>query len=505
MNAARAPLAAPNFLALGARHGGIVLFAGTILLGPGAGRAQAEDGDTAALRTEVNVLKAQLAVMQQHLSDLEARLPATEPAASGVFSHSVAGSPTTAPTAAPALISEIADAPAPSLAQAEDLRPSAVPVRQTFGDAERGVARVATAAPLDDPELKEFWQIPGTQTLVKFGGFAKVSMIYDTAPSGSPDGFVTSQIPTSKARYGAFDIDPYATRFNLDIRSPGLVGPLRIYFENDFYTGSGSAGFHLRQAYGQAGSTYAGFGYSAFTDPDALAETLDDQGPGSEALIRLPTVREIVSLSRNVTVSLSAEKSSSDLTVGSGQVAVQQAPDLVASWRLEQGWGHIHLAGLYRQLGYTDGTFAHQAEGYGGVLSGVVKLGGDYLVGGVTGGQGIGRYINDLSGKGYDAAIAPGGALEPLRLLGGYLGLTHAWSSAWRSNLVGGYLVLEHSSLLSPTAFRASQYTAADLIWAGSRSFYVGVEGLYGRRESQDDEIRNDLRLQISLRYNLVR
>ncbi len=488
---------------LGVRSVPILVVAAIFALGGGVARACAEDADTAALQAEVLALKTQLVAMQHRLSDLETRLDKNEPPAAAPIS-TVPIQPSAPPTEPPPL-RQNSTQPVLTAAEAQGLHSSVAPARQTFGDAETGAARPAATAPPDNPELKGFWQIPGTQTLIKFGGFAKVNTTYDTAPSGSPDGFVTSQIPTSGGRYSTVNIDPYATRFNLDIRSPGLLGPLRIYFENDFYTGTGSAAFHLRQAYGQAGTTYAGFGYSAFTDPDALAETLDDQGPGSEALIRLPSIREILSLGHSITVSLSAEKPSTDVTLGPGQVAVQQGPDLVGAWRLEQRWGHIQVAALYRELGYNNGATTHEAQGYGGNISGVVKLGGDYLVGGATSGQGISRYLNDLSGKGYDATISPGGDLEPLGLLGGYVGVTHAWNTAWRSNVVVGDITLEHSAFLMPTAFRTSQYAAVNLIWAGSPSFYAGMEGLYGRRQSQDSEIRDDLRLQISLRYNLVR
>src|SRR5262245_737126 len=48
-----------------------------------------------------------------------------------------------------------------------------------------------------DPTLKGFFRIPGTETLMKFGGYAKVDFIYDTKPIGTFDYFVTSAIPTS--------------------------------------------------------------------------------------------------------------------------------------------------------------------------------------------------------------------------------------------------------------------------------------------------------------------
>ena len=122
-----------------------------------------------------------------------------------------------------------------------------------------------------------------------------------------------------------------------------------------------------------------------------------------------------------------------------------------------------------------------------------------------TYGDGIARYFNDLGGRGYDAVITPDGRVEPLRAYGGYVGYTHHWNERWRSNLTGSAVVLERNVFLAPGAFRSSQYAATNLIFQASPTFTAGVEGLYGRLELQDGQSASVGRLQISLKYDIVR
>ena len=156
------------------------------------------------------------------------------------------------------------------------------------------MARADTGAPPNDPQLRGYIEIPGTETRFKLGGFAKVNAIFDTKAAGNRDKFVPASFPVGIRGGGNATINASATRVSLDIRRPSSLGPLRFYLENDFYGGSGSIGFRLRQAHGQVGNSYGGYGYSAFMDSDALPETLDDEGPPGAAFLRVAALRQIV-------------------------------------------------------------------------------------------------------------------------------------------------------------------------------------------------------------------
>ncbi len=441
--------------------------------------------------TEADNLALEVVALRQAIAVLQARLDAVEQAARTPVNPHV--SP-------------------PSNSETETRRTaprqvtlSELPARNTIGDELTGVARADTAAPPNDPQLRGFIPIPGTETMVKLGGFAKVNAIYDFGPAGNPDKLVTATIPVGSGDAHNANLDANATRFSFDVRRPSALGPLRFYLENDFYGGAGSTAFRLRQAHGQVGNTYAGYGYSAFTDSDAFPETLDDEGPNAEALLRVAAIRQIWKLGGGMTATLSVEDPSSDLTLGSGRTSAQPAPDFVGALRLERLWGHVQTAAVVRRLGSSEGDRDESVFGYGLNLSGLLKLGGDFAMAGVTYGDGVARYFNDLGGRGYDGLIQPDGNVRALSAYGGYLGYTRHWSPRWRSNLVGGVVVLERNALLAPTAFRSSGYGALNLIWAVSSSFSVGVEALYGRHELQNGEDADVTRLQASLKYDFVR
>jgi len=457
---------------------------GSLLSMPGL--ALAADETTAALAAEVQALRREVA-------ELRARLDAKPP--------------TPAPPAPSAALAQPQVRTEPLAARADRSPPvpsSPLPPRQTFGDELTGVARTDNAPPPNDPQLKGFIRIPGTETDIKLGGFAKLNVIHDRDPAGNPDKLVTSGIPIDAGRGTNTNVDANATRFSFEVRRPSSMGPLRFYLENDFYGGSGTTGFRLRQAHAQVGNTYAGYGYSAFADPDSYPETLDDEGPGSESLRRVASVRQLWKLGQGLTASLSIEDPESDMAVPAQAAAEQPLPDAVGTLRLERSWGHIQSALLLRRLAYRDEVGEQGATGYGLNVSGQRHFGTDVLSASVINGRGISRYLNDLGGKQLDAVVATDG-VDPLRLSAAHVGYTHHWRGGWRSNLVFGRLQLEANPLLGPDAFRASTYAAANLILQASPTFSWGVEVLYGDLKVQDGRSSDVLRVQGSIKYDFVR
>src|SRR5262249_58142749 len=46
-----------------------------------------------------------------------------------------------------------------------------------------------------DPKYKGYFRLPGTQTLLKIGGYFKTDFIYALKPAGNTDSFIPSSIP----------------------------------------------------------------------------------------------------------------------------------------------------------------------------------------------------------------------------------------------------------------------------------------------------------------------
>ncbi|HRZ58149.1 MAG TPA: DcaP family trimeric outer membrane transporter, partial [Candidatus Paceibacterota bacterium] len=164
------------------------------------------------------------------------------------------------------------------------------------------------------------------------------------------------------------------------------------------------------------------------------------------------------------------------------------------------------VGGILRSLSYDNNAGPDDsAMGWGLNVSGGLKtFGSDSLVATLSYGDGIGRYIQDLP-SGSAGVVDALGDLHLLRAWGAMLGYRHQWSEKWRSTVSYGYVQLDSSSEQGDFAYDQTHYAQANLIWAPTKNFYVGLEYLYGRKEAQNGNSGDDHRVQLSLQYKLVR
>lgn len=462
---------------------------------------------TQQLQQEVDELKATVQALQAEMKALKAQRAET--------AAPVGARPPASSTAPSPQVTEVpsTQVDALGLTHAEH---SPLPPQQSVSEDPDSASRIDNEPPPTDPALKGFIQIPGTETIARIGGYAKLDAIYDTRYMGSPDAFATSAIPIPASRdNGNFNLQARQTRFSLDIRRPAIFDEtLRFYFENDFYGGgNGQYGFRLRQAYGQLGNTYAGFGWSSFTDVDAIPDTLDFQGPNSVIATRRAGIHQFFHLGETSSLTLAAEQPSSEVRAFDPSMNVhgtQHMPDVIVAARTEQSWGHLQLGGVVRQLGYSDNEQSHRVLAGGAQLTGSFKVGSfvpysDLLMFGLNWGKGIARYLGDLGGANLDAVAGTDGRLHALNERGAYAGYTHYWSESWRSNLVYGVLRMPRSSWLGGSDFHGSDYGAANLLWTPAPTLTVGLELLHGRLEVQDRRYNTDTRVQGSVQYSFIK
>lgn len=465
----------------------------------------ANAADDAALRAELQQLRDAVRVLQEEVRTLKAERAAAP-----------APSPVIAPIPPQAAVAPVRETERESLATTSvaGVEPSPLPARQSVSDNAAAVSRIDNQAPPTDPELKGFLALPGTQTLFRLGGYAKLDAIFDTRDAGNADQFVTAAIPVPRARRDGrnFNLHARQTRFTFEVRRPSVVGEnLRFYLENDFYGGDGGQyDFHLRQAFGQLGNTYGGYGYSSFMDADALPDTLDFAGPGGQVFVLQPGVHHAFRLNASSSLTLAAERSSSEVRAAGGSVdGTQHAPDLVVAARTEHDWGHLQAGALLRRIGYTDDARDDATTGGGIAVSGALNAArrgnADLLMFGAVAGKGVARYVSDTSGSALDAAVDADGRLHALRAFGAYAGYTHYWNTDWRSNLVYGIARVDASPLAGGDAFRRSAYAAANLIWSPAPTLTMGVELLHGRLELQNGNRNDATRVQGSLQYSFVK
>lgn len=469
--------------------------------------------DTSAkMQAEIDELRATVKALQAQVHALQASPPAT-----GQVS---ATAPPAVPTAGTAGHSRQTATPVPSSSVAPATlvtEAPAQPARQSVSDNPTGASRIDNEAPPTNPDLAGFFHVPDSQTILRLGGYTKLDAIYDKSAIGNTEQFVLPSIPVPRTPYdnGNFNLHARQTRLSFEVRHPTVFdSSMRFYLESDFYGGSsGQYQLRLRQAFGQLGNTFAGYGYSVFMDPDALPDTLDFAGPGAALFVQQPGVHQAFHLGDSGSLTVSLERPSSEVSREAPGPAVrgtQHFPDAAIAVRTERPWGHLQASGVLRQLGYDDGERTDRSVAGGLALSGGMALGGpaehaDLLLFSGVWGKGIAHYGSELGGSGLDAAVDAAGRVHPLRTWGAYAAYTHYWNADWRSNLVYGQNHVETSPWLADTAFRQSNYGAMNLLWSPAATLTMGMELIYGRFEQQDGESNHSARIQGSLQYNFIR
>jgi hypothetical protein len=396
------------------------------------------------------------------------------------------------------------------------------PVRDadTFLDLQQAAPR-ANNAPLD-PKLKGFIPIPGTDTMFKIGGSARLDAIMDLSNNGNPNQFVPSSIPVrGESGWDGGErstLHAKGTRLSLELRRPvPWDGTLRIYTEYDFFDDSTSSSmkFRVRHFYGQAWNFLIGQTYSAFQDIDAFPDVVDYQGPNGVVNKRQPQIRYTLPVYNREDTKFqlfaSIEQPDSQIDTGTdefqdGAKTLTHTPDGVVGFRWEDKVGHLQGAAVFRELSFeSDNGPSEDTFGWGITLAGALNVfEKDKFSAQVTYGEGVARYINDLSGENLDAAL-DGDRLEAIPVFAAMAGYTHHWDEHWRSTIAGGYVWADPPPSLGRFAIDNTIYASANVMWHPTTSFRMGLEYLYGRKETIDGSDRDAHRIDFVVRYDLVR
>ena len=129
----------------------------------------------------------------------------------------------------------------------------------------------------------------------------------------------------------------------------------------------------------------------------------------------------------------------------------------------------------------------------------------DKLLWQVAYGHGMARYVNDLGSADLDAALDDDGNLEAIPVFAAAIGYTHEWSKHFRSTASFGYVKADPTASLGPFAIETTTYASANLVWHPTPSFRMGLEYLFGTKETANDADHEGHRLDFVFRYDLVR
>jgi DcaP outer membrane protein len=479
-------------------HLALALLVAASLPAAAAAQSNSSDQNVQELRKQLDELRAQMNQLQSRLNDLEST------------KTSEAAAPSTVPTSQQQGTIEAAKPPLQG--QTSPQVGNATATYEEFSEDTVAAPRFDNI-PLD-PKYSGFFRLPGTQTILKIGGYFKTDFIYDLKPAGNTDSFIPSSIPIPTVvgvNNATVSIRP--TRLSLDFRVPSTrVGEVRFYVEGDLF-GTNATTPRLRHAYAQAGNFLVGQTFSNFMDPDAFPDTLDFQGPNGMVSVRNPQLRYGFALSPSTTLYIAVEKPSSDVAFKTPQFSSQPdapSPDGTIRLRQEFEGGHFQIAGVFRSIaaflpdGRTDSVF-----GWGLNASvGLKTFGTDNAIFAVASGHGISRYLQDTSGLGIDAEPILTGTtahLEATPAVGVEAAYQHYWAKGLRSSAFYSYAAVNNTNLAAATTYNHGTYTGANLIWNPYGSLNIGAEFLYGWAMEQNGLKANAPRIQFSAKYSFVK
>src|SRR5262245_42786890 len=305
--------------------------------------------------TEISELQKQLQEMRAQMEKLQNRISEMESA-----------------KANPAGAAQVALQPVPQGPTSPHLG-EATSNYDTFSEDPVAAARYNNV-PLD-PKYHGYFILPGTQTLMKIGGFFKTDFVYDPKPAGDPDQFIPSSMPIPAVEgVRNANVLVRATRLNFDFRIPNSrAGDVRFFIEGDFFGGTATTP-RLRHAYAQVKNILLGQTFTNFMDPDITADTLDIRGPTGWVNLRNPQFRYGFALNKRTVLWASLEKPTSEVEFKTPQFSAQPnspTPDFTVRLRQEFDRGHWQVASIFRSVaaflpdGRTGSVFGWGVSGSG--------------------------------------------------------------------------------------------------------------------------------------------
>ncbi|MDE0330724.1 MAG: DcaP family trimeric outer membrane transporter [Nitrospinae bacterium] len=354
------------------------------------------------------------------------------------------------------------------------------------------------------------WKMPGTNTSVSFSGYVKLDAIYDLDQDlgdsffgydwgGGASGILLDGDDSGQRKTS---LHARQTRLRFDSLTPTGAGQLKTRIETDFY-GGGNA-LRLRHAYATLGGVLAGQTWTTLMDENTYADTIDFEGPVGVVATRRPQVRYSQSMGKNLTGQIALEDPNAPtiLMAGGSTSSQERIPNLVAALRMKTSWGAINVSGLLGQVLYEDGAVEESVTISALHLGANVGLGKSTRLWGTLN-VGAGGLDKSMLGASGAAVLKANGELEALDSMGGFVGITHNWSSSVSSGLYYGWV---ENDFEDPAAFpdlsQSLQTLHANIWWSPAPKMRVGAEIIQGRRETNDGREGDATRLQLGLQYS---
>lgn len=345
------------------------------------------------------------------------------------------------------------------------------------------------------------------------GGQLYATASYDIHGAIDSPNFTTYNIdvpanPANRSRFGA-DLS-HSSLFMKLVGKSSSLGTYQVYFQANFTGNNGGYGFKLKQAYVSLGNFTAGLTHSTFVDPATQAPTIDTEGPSGQIADKNILFRYTTPVRKGFSGALSIELPQTSYTLGQyTESLTARVPDIPAyvqySWASGQ---HVRLSGIFRDMAYRDLKTGknHLTPGWGAQLSTIANIdkgGVLQFFGHVAYGQGIGQYVNDLGGNGYDLVYDhEKGKLVAPRMIGWAAGVyVNVNPKLFFSGAFSRAEVFELKHL-GPDSYHYGQYMDVNGFYNVDANFRVGAEYLRGWRKNYSGETGKANRINLLLQYS---
>jgi hypothetical protein len=360
-------------------------------------------------------------------------------------------------------------------------------------------------------------------------GFAELDAGYDfnqINPAWS-DALRVTKLPTYANQYapdGNVFFGVRQTRFGVKGYTPTPAGELKAVFEFDMFgvgTDEGQTTIRLRHAYGEVGRILAGQTNSTFMDADVFPNIMEYWGPTGMVFFRNLQIRYAAMTGDNeLYISLEKPGVSADQGTLESRIEIDSVkahyplPDMSAHFKKSGDWGHVQLAGILRNIQWSDihttGVYdlTGNTLGWGLHLSSVLNLTkNDVLRLAFVYGEGVENYMNDCP---FDVGIIrnPGNTTKPvdgkaLPVYGYVAYFEHNWSPKLSTTIGYSGIHIDNTEFSLPDAYKDGQYATLNLIASPFKNATMAAELEYGKRTNFSDGFSSNIvKLQFSFKYN---
>ena len=340
------------------------------------------------------------------------------------------------------------------------------------------------------------FRLPGSETSVRFYGYAEAHAIHDLRQPGPSDSFTDlmfQPVPSDGVAKGKTKLTAQTSRFGFESSTPTALGTFNTKVEADFYAyGAGTRNrLRLRHAYGEYAGFLVGQTWSTFMDLDDLPETVDFNGPIGAPFSRRAMVRyTYADAKEGYKLTFAIEDPEDQFGGGS---ANERLPQLIARGDKSFDWGALNV----RVLSHEKRSFAATKRGFGFGVGGSYKITDkDLLMGQYTRVDGD---IDQLYGSNGYAIDGTTGAITFDKNQGLVVGYTKNFSDQLRGSLVYG---LNRGKTAQAVDNRTLSQLFVNFIYSPIKNVELGAEYIHGQRKTFTPETGTMSRFDLMGRYS---